>query len=102
MGNVNRKATRDEMAHAESCAIREAFPDLEPVFGGHSRLMGPPGARATTPSPFGFGTRRASIRSNVVWIVPEHLGSLTPGDIHNLVARANGERPKRRSEAPGR
>ena len=39
MGNINRKATRDEMAHAYS-VIRKAFPDMEPVFGGHSAYGG--------------------------------------------------------------
>jgi hypothetical protein len=35
MGSVNRKATKGEMAYAPR-EIGEAFPDLEPVFGGHS------------------------------------------------------------------
>ncbi|MCP5114239.1 MAG: hypothetical protein GY953_25700 [bacterium] len=39
MGNVNRKATKSEMAHATG-AIREAFPGLEPVWGGHGDYGG--------------------------------------------------------------
>jgi hypothetical protein len=34
MGYVNRKASKEEMASAYR-AIKEAFPELEPVFGGH-------------------------------------------------------------------
>ena len=33
MGNVDRKATSDEMSHATQ-VIREAFPELEPASGG--------------------------------------------------------------------
>jgi hypothetical protein len=40
MGNVNRKATRDEMAHAYR-VIREAFPELEPGGPGQRRAKKP-------------------------------------------------------------
>ena len=39
MASVNRKATGDELAHARQ-VIREAFPDLEPVFAGPSAYGG--------------------------------------------------------------
>ena len=39
MGSVNRKATKSEMAHAYR-VIKEAFPEYEPVFGGHSAYGG--------------------------------------------------------------
>jgi hypothetical protein len=39
MGNQNRKATKAEMERARR-VIREAFPDLEPVFGSHGDYGG--------------------------------------------------------------
>jgi hypothetical protein len=39
MSNVNRKATKAEMARARRI-IREALPGLEPVFGGHGDYGG--------------------------------------------------------------
>ena len=95
MGNVNRKATRDEMAHATQ-AIREAFPELEPVFGGHGDYGGHRAPRDHTIS-FRLRDARGQYCSNVVWVLPEYLGTLTPGQIRSLVSRANGDRRKRRS-----
>jgi hypothetical protein len=94
LGNVNRKASGDEMAHAYR-VIREAFPDLEPVFGGHSSYGGHRAPRDHTIS-FRLRDVQGKYRSNVVWVMPEYLASLTPGDIRALVSRANGERRKRR------
>jgi hypothetical protein len=93
VGNVNRKATRDEIVHAYR-VIAEAFPDLEPVFGGHGAYGGHRAPRDHTIS-FRLRDARGKYRSNVVWIMPEHLASLTPGEIRDLVARANGELRKR-------
>ena len=76
-----------------SAAIREAFPDLEPVFGGQGAYGGHRAPRDHTIS-FRLRDARGKYRSNVVWVLPEHLGSLTPGDIHTLVARANGGAPQ--------
>jgi hypothetical protein len=95
VGNVNRKATRDEMVHAVE-AIREAFPDLEPVFGGHGDYGGRRAPRDHTIS-FRLRDARGQYRSNVVWVLPEYLGSLSPGQVRSLVSRANGEPRKRRS-----
>ena len=88
MGNVNRKATRDEMVHADR-AIREAFPDLEPVFGGHSAYGGHRAPRDHTIS-FRLRDQWGKYRSNVVWVLPEYLGALTPANVRHLVAQANG------------
>lgn len=97
MGNVNRKATGDEMAHAAR-AIREAFPDLEPVFGGHGDYGGHRAPRVRTIS-FRLRDGQGKYRSNVVWILPEFLRTLTPGDVRELVSRSNGDRRKRRSSS---
>lgn len=93
MGNVNRKASPDELAHAYR-VIREAYPDLEPVFGGHGAYGGYRAPRDHTIS-FRLRDERGDYRSNVVWIMPQYLASLTPGNIRWLVSRANGERRKR-------
>jgi hypothetical protein len=95
MGNVNRKATREEMAHAAQ-VIREAFPDLEAVFGAHGDYGGHRAPRDHTIS-FRLRDAGGKYRSNVVWILPEELASLTLGRIRSLVSRANGDRRKRGS-----
>jgi hypothetical protein len=94
VGNVNRKASRDEMTHAYG-VIREAFPDQEPVFGGHSAYGGHRAPRDHTIS-FRLRDSRGNFCSNVVWVLPQYLASLTPDDVRLLVSRANGEPRKRR------
>lgn len=94
MGNVNRKATAEEMAHAAH-VIRQAFPEWEPVFGGHSAYGGHRAPRDHTIS-FRLIDDRRQYHSNVVWILPEYLAALTVGDIRWLVAHANGAREKKR------
>ena len=93
MGNVNRKASQEEMASAYR-AIKEAFPDLEPVFGGHSAYGGHRAPRDHTLS-FRLRDQRGGYRSNVVWVLPECLSALTPENVRYLVARANGKAGKR-------
>jgi hypothetical protein len=94
MGNVNRKAAKGEMANAFR-AIKEAFPDLEPVFGGHGAYGGHRTPRDHTIS-FRLRDQRGEYRSNVVWVMPQYLGSLTAEDVRSLVAQANGQKRKRR------
>lgn len=90
MGNQNRKATRDEMAHARR-VIREAFPELEPVFGGHGDYGGHRAPRDHTLS-FRLKDKQGNLRSNVVWVMPEDLWNLTVQDVESMVNRANGRR----------
>ena len=89
MGNVNRKATKAEMAHARQ-EIEEAFPDFEAVFGGHGNYGGHRAPRDHTIS-FRLRDRMGKYRSNVVWIMQERLGSLTAGEVRWLVDQANGK-----------
>lgn len=88
MGNANRKATDDEMAYAAQI-IRAAFPDFEPVFGGHSSYGGHRAPRDHTIS-FRLRDRWGKYRSNVVWIMPQSLNSLTVDSVLALVSQANG------------
>jgi hypothetical protein len=96
MAAVNRKATGDEMAHAMQ-AIREAFPEFEPVFGGHSAYGGHRAPRDHTIS-FRLRDQAGEYHSNVVWLLPQCLASLTPADVRAMVAHANGATGKKRSK----
>jgi len=94
VGNVNRKATDEEMEHAVE-VIRQAFPDCEPVFGGHGAYGGGRAPRDHTIS-FRLRDQQGQYRSNVVWILPEYLSSLTVVSVRELVARANGAKAGKR------
>lgn len=94
MASVNRKAAADEMAHAAD-VIRAAFPDFEPVFGGHSAYGGHRAPRDHTIS-FRLRDQWGKYHSNVVWVLPDHLALLTVANVRKLVANANGTGRKRR------
>lgn len=89
MGNQNRKATREEMAHVRR-VIKEAFPDLTPVFASHGDYGGHRAPRDHTIS-FRLQDARGRFRSNVVWLMPNWMNSLTAGNIRAMVAEANGK-----------
>lgn len=78
------------MAHVRQ-VIAEAYPDLEPVFGGHSAYGGHRAPRDHTIS-FRLRDRLGKYHSNVVWLMPEHLASLTGEDIRMRVAQSQGKR----------
>lgn len=88
MGNQNRKATKEELAHARG-VIKEAFPQMAPVFGAHSDYGGHRAPRDHTIA-FRLRDESGKFRSNVVWLLPDALALLTVADVHALVARANG------------
>lgn len=90
MGNQNRKALNSELAYTRR-VIREAFPDFVPVFGAHGDYGGHRAPRDHTIA-FRLRDERGKFRSNVVWLMPECLGTLTVADIRSLVSRANGRR----------
>jgi hypothetical protein len=90
MGNKNRKATKEEMAHARQ-VIQEAFPDMEPVFGAHGDYGGHRAPRDHTIS-FRLRDQQGKFRTNVVWLLPQWLGALTVADVESLVSRANGRK----------
>ena len=94
VGRVNRKATKSEMARARR-VIKEAFPEFEPVFGGHSAYGGHRAPRDHTIS-FRLRDQWGRYHSNVVWILPDCLASLTIEDVHGLVAQANGNESRKR------
>lgn len=90
MGNQNRKATTDEMAHVRR-VIAEAYPDLEPVFGGHGSYGGHRAPRVRTIS-FRLRDQFGKFHSNVAWLMPDCLATLTAEDIRKLVERSQGRR----------
>ncbi len=94
MSAVNRKATSSEMTRAAE-VIRAAFPELEPVFAGHSAYGGHRAPRDHTIS-FRLRDRFGKYHSNVVWLWPQWLAKLTEANVKWLVDRANGKRSKRR------
>ena len=78
------------MAHARR-VIREAFPEFAPVFGAHSDNGGHRAPRDHTIA-FRLQDERGKFRSNVVWLMPDWLATLTVGNIRALVAESNGKR----------
>ena len=87
MGNRNRKATKSEMAHARR-AIQAAFPEWTPVFSGRGKGMAP---RIRTIS-FRLRDAMGKFHSNVVWLMPDELATLTPDEVRAKVAAASGKK----------
>lgn len=92
MANVNRKATGGEMARAMQI-IREAYPELEPVFGGHSSYGGSRASRDHTIS-FYLRDQWGKRHSDVIWVLPQYLAGLRVSDVRAMVAYSNGARAK--------
>lgn len=89
MGHYNRKATKEEMNHAYQ-VISEAFPDCEPVFGCHGDFGGHRAPRDHTIA-FRLRDRCGKYRSNVIWLMPGGLRSLTVARVRALVSQSNGK-----------
>jgi hypothetical protein len=89
MGNQNRKAAKEETAHARR-VIKEAFPNWVPVFGSHGDYGGHRTPRDHTIS-FRLRDGHGKFCSNVVWIMPDSLRLLTVANVQAMVARANGK-----------
>jgi hypothetical protein len=94
MGSQNRKATKDEMARARA-VICEAFPEYEPVFGGHSAYGGHRAPRDHTIS-FRLRDQHGQYHSNVIWLLPDWLAGLTVANVRDLVSGANGKRNRKK------
>jgi len=71
--------------------IREAFPEFVPVFGAHSDYGGHRAPRDHTIA-FRLQDERGKFRSNVVWLMPDWVATLTVGNVRALVAESNGKR----------
>ena len=62
---------------------------MAPVFGAHGDYGGHRAPRDHTIA-FRLQDERGQFRSNVIWIMPDALGSLTVAEVRRMVARANG------------
>ena len=78
------------MTHARK-VIEEAYPDCRAVFGGHGDYGGHRAPRDHTIS-FRIQDKNGKFQSNVIWLMPEELNSLTPGAIRYLVDVSNGKK----------
>ena len=90
MGNENRKATKSEMDRIRR-VIKAVYPELTPVFGGHGAYGGHRAPRDHTIS-FRLQDERGQFRSNVIWVMPDQLKTLTAEEVRTLVERSNGRR----------
>ena len=76
------------MDHAAR-VIKEAFPEYDAVFSGHSAHGGHRAPRDHTIS-FRLRDQWGKYHSNVVWIRPEFLAHLTVEQVKHLVKHRNG------------
>lgn len=88
MGNVNRKSTRDEIAHLKAL-VSAAFPDCDVILGSHGDYGGHRAPRDHTLS-FRVRGPDGRFRSNVVWVHPDDVAGLTVDAVTALVKRSNG------------
>ena len=86
--HANRKATNDEMAYATQ-VIEESFPDLQVVWGSHGDFGGHRAPRDHTLA-FRLRDNLGKYRSNVIWIAPQCLSSITTGWVKKMVSGGNG------------
>ena len=94
MGSINRKATGDEMAHATQ-VIQEAFPEYEVVWGSHGDYGGGRAPRDHTLS-FRLRDRWGKYHSNVIWVNPAGLSSITVEWVRRMVKRGTNNKPRSR------
>src|SRR5262245_20141414 len=90
----NRKATRDEMAYATR-VIQEAFPEHEVVWGSHGDYGGHRASRDHTLA-FRLRDRWGKYHSNVIWVAPDGLSSITATWVKKIVARGTSHKARSR------
>src|SRR5436189_5063928 len=90
----NRKATKEEMACATR-VIQEAFPEYEVVWGSHGDYGGHRAPRDHTLA-FRLRDRRGKYHSNVIWVAPEWLSSITVGGGKKMLARGTSDKARSR------
>ena len=86
--HANPKPDRDGLGHLKRVA-KEAFPKLEVRFLSHGELGGHRAPRDHTLA-FRLEDTRGKHRSNVVWVMPQELESMTVDDVRRVVDRSNG------------
>ncbi len=92
--HANRKPTPGETEYA-SGVIQEAFPDYDVVWGCHSDYGGHRAPRDHTLA-FRLRDRWGKYHSNVIWVMPEELASITVEWVRKMVARGTSHQPRSR------
>ncbi len=90
----NRQATQDEMAYATQ-VIQEAFPEYEVVWGSHADYGGHRAPRDHTLA-FRLRDRWGKYHSNVIWVAPEWLSSITVQWVKKRANRGTSNKPRAR------
>lgn len=90
----NRKASGDEMAYATQ-VIQDAYPEYEVVWGSHGDYGGHRAPRDHTLA-FRLRDRRGRYHSNVIWISPASLSSITVAWVKSMVKRGTSNKPRSR------
>lgn len=96
----NRKATREELAHATQ-VIQEAYPEYDVVWGSHGDYGGGRAPRDHTLS-FRLRDYRGKYHSNVIWVAPEWLSGITVEWVQKMVQRGTSHTLKARPSKPKR
>lgn len=94
MGNVNRKATDNEMAYA-TAVIQEAFPEYAVVWGSHGDYGGGRVPRDHTLS-FRLRDQWGKYHSNVIWVDPAGLSGITVEWVRKMVKQGTSNKPRSR------
>ncbi|MFL5245557.1 MAG: hypothetical protein ACJ8FY_25965 [Gemmataceae bacterium] len=92
--HANRKATDDEMAYATQ-VIQEACPEYEIVWSSHGDYGGHRAPRDHTLA-FRLRDKLGKYHSNVIWVAPESLSSITVGWVKKMVARGSSDKGRSR------
>jgi hypothetical protein len=90
----NRKAIRDEMAHATR-VIQEAYPEYDVVWGSHGDYGGGRAPRDHTLA-FRLRDRWGKYHSNVIWVSPDALPGVTVEWVRRMVRRGTSNKPRSR------
>ena len=77
--------SKDEKSHATG-VIEEAFPGMRPVWGAHGDYGGHRAPRDHTIA-FRLEDARGTFCSNVVWVMPGQLATLTVEQVRAMVGR---------------
>src|SRR5262249_28927874 len=88
--HANRKATHGEMAYATQ-VIQEAFPEYEIVWSSHGDYGGHRAPRDHTLA-FRLRDKWGKYHSNVIWVAPEWLSSITVDWVKKMVARGTSHK----------
>ena len=92
--HANRKATKDEMVYATQ-VIQEAYPEYDVVWGSHGDYGGGRAPRDHTLS-FRLRDRLGKYHSNVIWVMPDGLASITTAWVKNMVIQGTSHKTKSR------